>query len=86
MSYLSVKAATDIQTFPDLIWDAHWLYSEEDLPKYIAIATAHNAVWWWDWESNTKQLIAECEEPCILYLCLPKMNYRIYSNKRPTLN
>lgn len=62
-----LEAATDITAFPDLIWDTHWLYSE-GVPRQIAIATAHNAVWCWDWENNVKQLVAQCEEPCILYL------------------
>ena len=65
----SVETVTDITAFPDLVWDAHWLYNEEKEPHCIAIATAHNAVWCWEWENNIKQLIAQCEEPCILYLC-----------------
>lgn len=64
--FCSIEAVTDIVAFPDLIWDAHWLYREE-VPRMVAIATAHNAVWCWDWESNVKQSIAQCEEPCILY-------------------
>ena len=63
----SVEAVSDIVAFTDLIWDAHWLYIEET-PKFVSIATAHNAVWCWDWESNVKQLVAQCEELCILYL------------------
>ena len=63
---LRVEAASDIVAFPDLIWDAHWLY-EDEMPKLVAIATAHNAVWCWDWQHDVKQLVAQCEEPCILY-------------------
>lgn len=55
-------------SFPDLIWDAHWLYDKEEVPTHVATATAHNAVWIWEWERNVKQLVAQCEEPCILYL------------------
>ena len=63
----SLEAVSDIVAFSDLIWDAHWIYNEET-PTSVAIATAHNAVWCWDWESNVKQLVAQCEELCILYL------------------
>jgi len=66
-SSISVEAASDIEAFADLIWDAHWLYDDE-VPRCIAIATAHNAIWCWDWESSVKQLVAQCEELCILYL------------------
>ena len=61
-----VEAASDIVALPDLIWDAHWLYQDK-VPKLVAIATAHNAVWCWDWEGDVKQLVSQCEEPCILY-------------------
>lgn len=61
-----VEAESDIVAFPDLIWDAHWLYQDK-VPKLVAIATAHNAVWCWDWKNDVKQLVAQCEEPCILY-------------------
>lgn len=63
----SISAATDIIDLPDLIWDAHWLYDKRDVPNHVAIATAHNAVWCWEWQKNKKQLIAQCEESCILY-------------------
>lgn len=65
-SSVRVEAASDIVAFPDLIWDAHWLYQDK-VPKLVAIATAHNAVWCWDWKNDVKQLVAQCEEPCILY-------------------
>ncbi|XP_068709317.1 tRNA (34-2'-O)-methyltransferase regulator WDR6-like isoform X1 [Montipora foliosa] len=63
----SISAATDVIDLPDLIWDAHWLYDKRDVPMHVAIATAHNAVWCWEWQKNKKRLIAQCEESCILY-------------------
>ncbi|XP_067037076.1 tRNA (34-2'-O)-methyltransferase regulator WDR6-like isoform X3 [Acropora muricata] len=63
----SITAATDILGLPDLIWDAHWLYDERNAPLHVAIATAHNVVWCWEWQKGEQQCVAHCEESCILY-------------------
>ena len=71
----SITAATDILGLPDLIWDAHWLYDERNAPLHVAIATAHNVVWCWEWQKGEQQCVAHCEESCILYPFLMLSRY-----------
>lgn len=63
-----IKNKTSLLSFPDLILDVHWLHSNNGKSNYeVAIATAHNAVWYFNMETGIKSQVAQCEENSILY-------------------
>ncbi|XP_031568393.1 WD repeat-containing protein 6-like [Actinia tenebrosa] len=64
---VKIENKTSLLSFPDLILDVHWLHGENGKSNAVAIATAHNAVWYFNMETGIRSQVAQCEETSILY-------------------